>query len=669
VTVTVNKGGTTDNPSLPGIWVIFILDYQIIKIWKEIIMKVIFPDNSVREYSDGTTALEIAKSISERLAKEVIAAKVNEELVDLNKKLDGEVSLRLIKTDDPEGLEVLRHTAAHVMAQAVLRLYPDTKLAIGPAIDNGFYYDFDLPESLKPEDLEKIEAEMAKIIAADFPVERYEMPKQEALDYFRSKGEKYKIELVEGLEDGNISFYKQGEFTDLCRGPHLPSTGRLKAFKLMSIAGAYWRGDSSREMLQRIYGTAFPSKKALDEYLFKLEEAKKRDHRKLGRELDLYDLLDEGPGFPFFMPKGMVLRNILEDYWRQEHRKRGYQEIKTPIILNEELWHRSGHWDHYQENMYFTKIDEGNFAVKPMNCPGGMLVYKRKLHSYKDLPQRMAELGLVHRHELSGALHGLMRVRCFTQDDAHIFMTPDQIKDEVLGVIELIDDFYKVFGFNYHVELSTRPEKSMGTEEQWETATKALQEALNARNMDYRINEGDGAFYGPKIDFHLEDSIGRTWQCGTIQLDFQMPERFDLTYVGSDGEKHRPVMIHRVVFGSIERFIAILTEHYAGAFPTWLAPVQVKLLPISEAQHPRVLEIEKQLEDQGIRVELDLRNEKIGYKIREAQLQKIPYMLVIGEREVETGTVAVRSRKDGDLGTMQLNELIERILNQVKAHQ
>ncbi len=632
-------------------------------------MKVIFPDNSVREYSDGTTALEIAKSISERLAKEVIAAKVNEELVDLNKKLDGEVSLRLIKTDDPEGLEVLRHTAAHVMAQAVLRLYPDTKLAIGPAIDNGFYYDFDLPESLKPEDLEKIEAEMAKIIAADFPVERYEMPKQEALDYFRSKGEKYKIELVEGLEDGNISFYKQGEFTDLCRGPHLPSTGRLKAFKLMSIAGAYWRGDSSREMLQRIYGTAFPSKKALDEYLFKLEEAKKRDHRKLGRELDLYDLLDEGPGFPFFMPKGMVLRNILEDYWRQEHRKRGYQEIKTPIILNEELWHRSGHWDHYQENMYFTKIDEGNFAVKPMNCPGGMLVYKRKLHSYKDLPQRMAELGLVHRHELSGALHGLMRVRCFTQDDAHIFMTPDQIKDEVLGVIELIDDFYKVFGFNYHVELSTRPEKSMGTEEQWETATKALQEALNARNMDYRINEGDGAFYGPKIDFHLEDSIGRTWQCGTIQLDFQMPERFDLTYVGSDGEKHRPVMIHRVVFGSIERFIAILTEHYAGAFPTWLAPVQVKLLPISEAQHPRVLEIEKQLEDQGIRVELDLRNEKIGYKIREAQLQKIPYMLVIGEREVETGTVAVRSRKDGDLGTMQLNELIERILNQVKAHQ
>jgi len=632
-------------------------------------MKVIFPDNSVREYSDGTTALEIAKSISERLAKEVIAAKVNEELVDLNKKLDGEVSLRLIKTDDPEGLEVLRHTAAHVMAQAVLRLYPDTKLAIGPAIDNGFYYDFDLPESLKPEDLEKIEAEMAKIIAADFPVERYEMPKQEALDYFRSKGEKYKIELVEGLEDGNISFYKQGEFTDLCRGPHLPSTGRLKAFKLMSIAGAYWRGDSSREMLQRIYGTAFPSKKALDEYLFKLEEAKKRDHRKLGRELDLYDLLDEGPGFPFFMPKGMVLRNILEDYWRQEHRKRGYQEIKTPIILNEELWHRSGHWDHYQENMYFTKIDEGNFAVKPMNCPGGMLVYKRKLHSYKDLPQRMAELGLVHRHELSGALHGLMRVRCFTQDDAHIFMTPDQFKDEVLGVIELIDDFYKVFGFNYHVELSTRPEKSMGTEEQWETATKALQEALNARNMDYRINEGDGAFYGPKIDFHLEDSIGRTWQCGTIQLDFQMPERFDLTYVGSDGEKHRPVMIHRVVFGSIERFIAILTEHYAGAFPTWLAPVQVKLLPISEAQHPRVLEIEKQLEDQGIRVELDLRNEKIGYKIREAQLQKIPYMLVIGEREVETGTVAVRSRKDGDLGTMQLNELIERILNQVKAHQ
>jgi threonyl-tRNA synthetase len=540
------------------------------------------------------------------------------------------------------------------------------KLAIGPAIDDGFYNDFDLPEPLKPEDLTAIEAEMAKIISADLPFERFEMSKAAALEFFAQAGERYKVELVAGLTDGTISFYKQGDFTDLCRGPHLPGTGRIKAFKLMSIAGAYWRGDSNREMLQRIYGVAFAAKKELDDYLFKLEEAKKRDHRKLGRDLDLFMILDEGPGFPFFMPKGMVLRNILEDFWRQEHQKRGYQEIKTPIILNEELWHRSGHWDHYKENMYFTTIDEGNYAIKPMNCPGGMLAYKRRLHSYKDFPERIAELGLVHRHELSGALHGLMRVRCFTQDDAHIFMTPEQIIPEVLGVMDLIDYVYQVFGFKYHVELSTRPENSMGSDEQWAMATDALRHALETKQMAYKVNEGDGAFYGPKIDFHLEDSIGRTWQCGTIQLDFQMPEKFDLSYIGPDGEKHRPVMIHRVVFGSIERFIAILTEHFAGAFPVWLAPVQVKLLAIGEKQHEYVLAVQKQLEEQGIRTEIDLRNEKIGYLIREAQLQKVPYMLVIGEREAQNQTVAVRSRKAGDLGAQPVRAIAARILMENK---
>jgi threonyl-tRNA synthetase len=629
-------------------------------------MKVVFPDGNTGEYPEGTTAYQVAQSISERLAKEIIAAKVNGELVDLHRPLPGEAALKLIKPADPEGLEIIRHSASHVMAQAVRRLYPDVKLAIGPAIENGFYYDFDLAEPLKPEDLPKIEAEMARIVQEDLPFQRSELSKAQALELFQKAGAKYKHELVEGLEDGNISFYQQGDFIDLCRGPHLPSTGWLKAFKLMSLAGAYWRGDSKREMLQRIYGTAFPAKKLLDEYLFKLEEAKKRDHRKLGKELDLFDIFDEGPGFPFFMPKGMVLRNTLEDFWRQEHKKRGYQEIKTPIILSEELWHRSGHWDHYKDNMYFTKIDDGNYAVKPMNCPGGMLAFKRKLHSYRDLPERVAELGLVHRHELSGALHGLMRVRCFTQDDAHIFMTPEQIKDEILGVIDLIDDFYKVFGFKYHVELSTRPENSMGSDEDWATATEALRDVLNAKGMQYKVNEGDGAFYGPKIDFHLEDSLGRTWQCGTIQLDFQMPEKFELTYIGPDGEKHRPVMIHRVVFGSIERFIAILTEHYAGAFPTWLAPVQVRVLAISEDQHSYALEVQKKLEQQGIRTEVDLRNEKIGYRIREAQLQKIPFMFVVGEREAREGRVAVRERKEGDLGVQPVDAVIEKILQEVK---
>jgi threonyl-tRNA synthetase len=624
-------------------------------------MQVIFPDQNTREYPDGTTARQVAESIGSRLAKEVVVAEVDGLPTDLSTPLYGTVHLRLIKLAEAEGLEVLRHSAAHVMAQAVRRLFPQVKLAIGPAIENGFYYDFDLPETLKPEDLEAIEAEMAKIIGADLPFERFTMSKAAALEYWEKVGERYKMELVADLADGTLSFYKQGDFTDLCRGPHLPGTGRIKAFKLMSIAGAYWRGDSKRQMLQRIYGVAFATKKELDEYLFKLEEAKKRDHRKLGRDLDLFQILEEGPGFPFFLPKGMVLRNILEDFWRQEHQKRGYQEIKTPIILNEELWHRSGHWDHYQENMYFTTIDEGNYAIKPMNCPGGMLVYKRRLHSYKDLPQRIAELGLVHRHELSGALHGLMRVRCFTQDDAHIFMTPEQIIPEVLGVIDLIDDFYRVFGFKYHVELSTRPENSMGSDQQWEMATAALREALDTKRMTYKINEGDGAFYGPKIDFHLEDSIGRTWQCGTIQLDFQMPERFDLNYIGPDGEKHRPVMIHRVVFGSIERFIAILTEHFAGAFPVWLAPVQVKLLAIAEKHHDYVLDVQKQLKERGIRTEVDLRNEKIGYLIREARLQKVPYMLVSGEREAQNGTVAVRSRKAGDLGVQTVAAFAARI--------
>lgn len=560
-------------------------------------------------------------------------------------------------------LSTLRHSAAHVMAQAVKRLFPGTKLAIGPAVETGFYYDFDTERPFTAEDLEKIEAEMKKISKENLKIERFELPREEALELM--KDEPYKIELINDLpEDAVISFYRQGEFVDLCAGPHVNYTSKVKAFKLLNATGAYWRGDSKNKMLQRIYGTAFFKKQELSEHLQRLEEAKKRDHRKLGRELDLFDICEEGPGFPLFFPKGMVLRNLLEDFWRKEHTKNGYSEIKTPIILNEELWHRSGHWDHYKDNMYFTKIDENDYAVKPMNCPGGMLAYKRKLHSYRDLPQRIAELGLVHRHELSGALHGLMRVRCFTQDDAHIFMTPEQIEDEILGVIKLIDSFYKIFGFKYKLELSTRPEDSMGTDEQWEAATNALEHALQAIGKEYTINEGDGAFYGPKIDFHLEDSIGRTWQCGTIQLDFQMPERFDLTYIGPDGERHRPVMIHRVVFGSIERFIAILTEHFAGAFPVWLSPVQVKVLPITDNNHEYSKKVFDELCKAGIRAEIDLRSEKVGYKIREAQLEKVPYMLVIGDKEMEAGTVAVRSRKGGDMGTMELGGFIEKVLEE-----
>ena len=630
-------------------------------------IKVTLKDGSIKEYEKGTTILEAAKAISEGLARVALAGEVDGEVKDLSYKLEKDCKLNILTFDTEGGKHAYRHTTSHVMAQAVKRLYPEAKLAIGPSIENGFYYDFDVEKPFSSEDLSKIEAEMAKIIKEDYPLERFTLPRDEAIAFMEEKNEPYKVELIRDLPEGEeISFYKQGDFVDLCAGPHLPSTGKIKAFKLLSVAGAYWRGNEKNKMLQRIYGTSFSKKSELDAYLFRLEEAKKRDHRKLGRELDLFDIYDEGPGFPFFMPKGMVLRNVLEDFWREEHKKRKYQEIRTPIILNEDLWHRSGHWDHYKDNMYFTKIDEGNYAIKPMNCPGGMLVYKRRLHSYRDLPQRMAELGLVHRHELSGALHGLMRVRCFTQDDAHIFMTPEQIRDEVLGVIDLIDQFYSVFGFKYHVELSTRPEDSMGTDEQWEMATNALKDALEAKKMEYKINKGDGAFYGPKIDFHLEDSIGRTWQCGTIQLDFQMPERFDLVYIGADGERHRPVMIHRVVFGSIERFIAILTEHYAGAFPTWLAPVQVKVIAILDKHHEYAYKVQSALEERGIRTEIDIRNEKIGYKIREAQLEKIPYMLVIGDKEMENGAVAVRSRKDGDLGAMSLDEFIAKITKEIE---
>ena len=628
-------------------------------------INVTLKDGSKIQVEKGTTIQDIARSISEGLAREAVAGEINGEVKDLFTPVTEDCSLNILTFDSEGGKHTYWHTASHIMAQAVKRLFPGVKLAIGPAIDNGFYYDFDYERSFTPEDLEAIEAEMKKIISEDHKVERFVLPRDKALELM--KDEPYKVELINELpEDSEISFYRQGDFTDLCAGPHLPSTGKVKVIKLMQLAGAYWRGSEKNKMLQRIYGTAYPKKSQLDEYLHKLEEAKKRDHRKLGRELDLFDIYEEGPGFPFFMPKGMVLRNILEDYWRKEHVKRGYQEIKTPMMLTKELWLRSGHWDNYKDNMYFVNIEDAEFAVKPMNCPGGILVFKRKLHSYRDLPQRMGELGLVHRHELSGTLHGLMRVRCFTQDDAHIFMTPDQIKDEVIGVIELIDEFYKTFGFRYHVELSTRPEKSIGSDEMWEKSTAALMEALEERGIEYKINEGDGAFYGPKIDFHLEDCIGRTWQCGTIQLDMNMPERFDLYYIGPDGEKHRPVMIHRVVFGSIERFIAILTEHFAGAFPVWLSPVQVKILTIVEKHIPYAEQVKARLEEKGIRVELDGRNEKIGFKIREAQLEKVPYMLVLGDKEAETGNVAVRSRKEGDMGSMPLDGFIEKILHEVE---
>ncbi len=560
-----------------------------------------------------------------------------------------------------------RHTSSHVMAQAIKHLWPEARLAIGPAIENGFYYDIDLDYRITEEDFPKIQKEMKKIISGAYPLERFELPREEAMEYMEKEGEPYKVELIRDLpEDAVISFYRQGDFTDLCAGPHLDHTGQVKAIKLMSVAGAYWRGDEKNKMLQRLYGTSFPTVEELEEYLNRLEEAKRRDHRKIGKEMDLFLLLDEGPGFPFFMPNGMVIRNELEAFWRQEHRKRGYEEIKTPLILSESLWHTSGHWDHYQNNMYFTKIDDGDYAIKPMNCPGALLSYKRKMYSYRDFPMRVGELGQVHRHELSGALHGLMRVRTFTQDDAHIFALPEQIKDEVLGVFRFIDHVYNVFGFKYHIELSTRPEGSMGSDEDWQMAETALKEAMDGAQVPYVVNEGDGAFYGPKLDFHLEDSIGRTWQCGTIQLDFQMPQRFDLTYVGADGEKHRPIMIHRVIFGSIERFIGILIEHTAGKFPLWLAPVQVRLLTVTEKYGEYAQKVAKILEDNNLRVQVDLRNEKIGYKLREARNERVSYIGVIGEREEESETLTVRSSKAGELGEMSIEDFAAKLCGEIE---
>ena len=628
-------------------------------------IKVTLKDGSVREFENELSVLEIAKSISEGLARAVVAASVNDEVVGLDYIVKEDCTLNLFKFDDVEGKDVFRHTSAHMLAQAIKRLYPEAKFAIGPSIENGFYYDIDLEERLTMEDLAKLEAEMKKIAKEDLKVERYELPKEEALKWAKENGEIYKEELISELPEGEIiSFYKQGDFTDLCRGPHLPSTKKVKAVKLLSVAGAYWRGDEKNKMLQRIYGISFEKNKDLEEYLHLLEEAKKRDHRKLGKELELFFIPEEGPGFPLFLPKGMELKNALLKYWRELHREDGYYEIETPIILSRHLWETSGHWYHYKENMYTVKIDEQDFAIKPMNCPGSMLYYQSKPHSYRDFPMRVAELGRVHRHELSGALHGLMRVRAFTQDDAHIFMLPEQIKDEIKGVVKLIDRVYKTFGFEYHLELSTRPEDSMGTDEEWETAENGLREALEELNLPYILNEGDGAFYGPKIDFHLKDCLGRTWQCGTIQLDMQLPQRFDISYVGQDGEKHRPVMIHRVALGSIERFIGILIEQYAGKFPVWLAPTQVKILPISDKYMDYANEVKKALFDAGVRVEMDDRAEKIGFKIREAQLQKVPYMLVVGEKEAADNQVAVRSRDKGEMGSMDLNEFVSMVVKE-----
>ena len=630
-------------------------------------MIITLKDGSQKEYSGSMSVIDIAKDISEGLARVACAGEVDGEVVDLRTVIDRDCSLSILTFDDEGGRGALRHTASHILAQAIKRLYPDAKLAIGPSIADGFYYDIDKEVPLTSDDLEKVEAEMKKIVKENLPIERFELPRAEAIALMKEKDEPYKVELIEDLpEDAVISFYRQGEFTDLCAGPHLMSTKPVKAFKLTSLAGAYWRGSEKNKMLQRVYGTAFTKKADLDEHLTMIEEAKKRDHRKLGKELGLFMMCEEGPGFPFFLPKGMVLKNTLMEYWREIHQKAGYQEISTPIILNRRLWETSGHWDHYKENMYTTEIDGEEYAVKPMNCPGGVLVYRSEPRSYRDLPLRLGEVGLVHRHEKSGQLHGLMRVRCFNQDDAHIFMTQDQIKDEIKGVANLIDEVYRLFGFKYHVELSTRPEDSMGSDEDWEIATEALRSALDELGLEYVVNEGDGAFYGPKIDFHLEDSIGRTWQCGTIQLDFQLPLRFELEYTGADGEKHRPIMIHRVAFGSIERFIGILIEHFAGAFPTWLAPVQGKVLPISDKYADYAKKVYEELQAAGIRVEMDTRSEKIGYKIREAQGQKIPYMLIAGAKEEEEGTVSVRSRFKGDEGSRTLEAFISDIKEEIK---
>ena len=631
-------------------------------------MKITLKGGTVKEYEGAKTILDIAKDISEGLSRAATSAKVNGEIEDLRTEISSDCELEILTFDSEDGKGAFNHTASHIMAQAIKRLYPETKLAIGPSIANGFYYDLDRETPFVSEDLEKIEAEMKKIVKENLALKRFTKSREDAIAYFKEKDEPYKVELIEDLPEGEeISFYSQGEFTDLCAGPHLMSTKAVKAFKLTSLAGAYWRGNEKNKMLTRIYGVAYPKKTQLDEYLHMMEEARKRDHRKLGKELGLFMMCEEGPGFPFFLPKGMVLKNTLLEYWRELHRKKGYVEISTPIILSRHLWENSGHWDHYKDNMYTTVIDDEDFAVKPMNCPGGMLVYNSEPRSYKDLPLRAGEIGLVHRHEKSGQLHGLMRVRCFSQDDAHIFMTPDQIRDEIKGVAGLIDEVYSLFGFKYHVELSTRPEDSMGSDEDWEMATEGLRGALDDLGLPYVVNEGDGAFYGPKIDFHLEDSIGRTWQCGTIQLDMQMPQRFDLEYTGADGEKHRPIMIHRVAFGSIERFIGILIEHFAGAFPTWLAPVQVKVLPISDKYMDYAKQVFDTLEEAGIRTEIDTRAEKIGYKIREAQMNKVPYMLVVGAKEEENKAVSVRSRFAGDEGQKELSAFMESVKEEIAA--
>ena len=631
-------------------------------------MKITLKDGSSKEYAQSMSVIDIAKDISEGLARVATAGEVDGEVVDLRTVIDKDCELNILTFNDEKGKGAFRHTTSHIMAQAIKRLYPDTKLAIGPSIEDGFYYDIDRETPLVAEDLEKIEAEMKKIVKEDLPIKQYTMPRAEAIAYFKEKDEPYKVELIEDLpEDSVISFYSQGEFTDLCAGPHLMSTKPVKAFKLTSLAGAYWRGSEKNKMLQRVYGTSYPKKAELEEYLHMMEEAKKRDHRKLGKELGLFMMREEGPGFPFFLPKGMELKNQLLDYWREIHKKDGYVEISTPIMLSRHLWETSGHWDHYKDNMYTTVIDDEDFAIKPMNCPGGILVYESEPRSYRDLPLRMGELGLVHRHEKSGQLHGLMRVRCFTQDDAHIFMTPEQVRDEIKGVVKLINEVYSLFGFKYHVELSTRPEDSMGSDEDWDMATEALRGALDDLGLPYVVNEGDGAFYGPKIDFHLEDSIGRTWQCGTIQLDFQLPLRFNLEYTGADGEKHRPIMIHRVIFGSIERFIGILIEHFAGAFPTWLAPVQVKVLPISDKYMDYAQKVLDELNNSGVRAEIDTRAEKIGYKIREAQMKKIPYMLVVGAKEEEDGLVSIRSRFEGDEGQKSLTDFLAAIKMEIQA--
>ena len=630
-------------------------------------VKIILPDGSAKEYPAGTTLGEAVKKLSNSLAKKVLAANVNGELTDLREELVDGSEVAFLTFEEEGGKHTLRHTASHVLAQAVKRLWPEAKLAIGPAIDKGFYYDIDMEHTLTPEDLTKIEKEMSRIVKENLPITKSVMSRQEAIEFFKSKNEDYKVELIEDLpEDAVISCYAQGDFVDLCAGPHVASTGKVKAFKLQSIAGAYWRGDEKNKMLQRIYGTAFEKKEELDAYLHMLEEAAKRDHRKLGKELGLFVIKEEGPGFPFFLPKGMALRNELENFWREVHHDFDYDEIRTPVILNKHLWETSGHWDHYRENMYTTIIDDEEYAIKPMNCPGGILVYQNEMHSYRDFPLRYAELGLVHRHELSGALHGLFRVRAFTQDDAHVFMLPDQMQSELMKVIELFDRIYSQFGLKYHVELSTKPDNAMGDDAIWEAATEALRNAIEAKGIPYVINLGDGAFYGPKLDYHIEDSLGRTWQCGTIQLDMNLPERFQIEYIGEDGQKHRPIMIHRACFGSMERFIGILTEHYAGAFPTWMAPVQVKILPISEKHVEYANQLAKQMHHDYVRVEVDDRSEKIGYKIRQAQMAKVPYMLVVGDKEVEDGTVNVRKHGGDELGTVPFEEFFNAIKTEIK---